>query len=163
VVGVHRVVEQRHVAEEIVEDIGLDDVVELLGLPEPHRDREAPVGEVREERIVGNEARHRDDPPARRPGEAAVHLLEVRDAAPRVEPRDRLDPLRARVARHELRLALEEAPEQRVLRLGVGGPVLLHRVVGRGLGVIAAEVRLGFGLHTVFALFAFTRSRDLAG
>ena len=49
VVGEHRVEEHGHVAEEVVEHVGLDDVVEFLGLAQPDRHREAPVGEVGEE------------------------------------------------------------------------------------------------------------------
>jgi len=115
-----------------------DDVVELLGLAQPHGDGEAPLGEVGEERRVGDQPGHGDDPPAGGLGEAAVDRVEARDLAPGVEPADGLDPLRAGVARDELRLALVEAPEQRVLLRAVGAPVLLDRVVGRGLGIVAA-------------------------
>ena len=50
-VGLHeareqRVGEQRHVAEEIVEHVGLDDVLELAFLAQPDRYREAPLREL---------------------------------------------------------------------------------------------------------------------
>ncbi len=63
-IGIDAVEKERHVAEKVVKDVRLDDVVEFLGLSQPHGDREAPVGEVREEGVVGNQARHRDDRPA---------------------------------------------------------------------------------------------------
>ena len=71
VVGEHRVEQQRHVAEEIVEDVGLDDVVELRFLAQPDRHGEAALGEVLEEHRLGQQAGHGDDLPAASPDRAA--------------------------------------------------------------------------------------------
>ena len=64
VVGEHRIAEQRHVAEEIVEQVGLDQIVELGALADPHRHRKAPVRQVVVEHRIGDQARHADDAPA---------------------------------------------------------------------------------------------------
>ena len=52
-------------AEEVVKDVGLDDVFELLGLAYPVRDREFALGQQREERYLGNQTWNADDLPAR--------------------------------------------------------------------------------------------------
>src|SRR6185503_14910142 len=57
VVGHHRVHQHRHVAEHIVEHVGLLDVVELAELADELPGGEAPVGEVLEKHLVRNEAR----------------------------------------------------------------------------------------------------------
>src|SRR5690606_13584499 len=64
VVGEHRVHQQRHVAEEVVEEVRLLDVVDLLGAADPPGDREAPVGQVVEEVEFGQQALHADQAPA---------------------------------------------------------------------------------------------------
>ena len=143
VVGVHRVEEQRHVAEEVVEHVGLDDVVELLRAAQPVGDREAAVREVREEGEVGDEAGHRDELPAGRAAELPRDPVEARDAVTHVEPVERVQELLARIPRHELHLAVVELAPQRVLCRRVSGPVLLDRVVGPGSGVVAAQIGPG--------------------
>ena len=57
----HRVREHGQVAEEVVEQIGFDEIVELVAPAHPHRDREAALGQVREEIRFGNEPRNADD------------------------------------------------------------------------------------------------------
>ncbi len=47
-------------AEEIVEQIRLDQVVELVAPAHPHRHGKAPFGEVREEVRLGDQPRHAD-------------------------------------------------------------------------------------------------------
>ena len=147
VVGEHRVEEQRHVAEEIVEDVGLDDVVELRGRAQPHGHREAAVGEVLEEHEVGQQPRHRHQPPVRRGAEARVHAVEARDAHAEIEGGERRVELVAGVARHERGLARVEAAPQGVLGLRVGVPVLLDGVVGPHARVVAAQAVDGFAGH----------------
>lgn len=65
---------------EVVKDIGLDDVLELLGLAYPVRDREFALGQQREERHLGNQARHAHDLPARGLEQAFVDFLEAWNA-----------------------------------------------------------------------------------
>ena len=55
VVGDHRVHQQRHVAEHVVEDVGLFQVVEFVRLADEVAGREAAVGEVVEEHLVGHQ------------------------------------------------------------------------------------------------------------
>ena len=64
VVGEDRVGQHRHVAEDIVEDVRLLQVVELVGLADELAGRKAPVGQMVEEHLVGHQTRHRDDAPA---------------------------------------------------------------------------------------------------
>ena len=63
--------QQRHVAEEIMEHIRLDQVIELVAAADPHRDRKSPVRQVIEEHLLGYQARHGDDAPA---GGACQHF-----------------------------------------------------------------------------------------
>ena len=77
VVGEHWIAEQRHMAEEIVEQVGLDQIVDLGALADPHRHREAPVRQVIVEHRVGNETWHADDAPAGQRFELRVDRVEV--------------------------------------------------------------------------------------
>ena len=52
VVGVARLHEQRHVAEHVVEDIGLLDVIELLRLSDPVAGGKTARREMREKRFT---------------------------------------------------------------------------------------------------------------
>ena len=63
-VGDHRVHQHRRMAEHVVEDVGLFEVVELVGAADELSRREAPVSEVLEEDLVGHQPRHGDDLPA---------------------------------------------------------------------------------------------------
>src|SRR6267143_1968482 len=97
---------------------------------------------MREERVIRYQAGHRDDLPAGRGAQLARDHIELGNLARcRLEARDGVDPLSAGVARHELRLALEEPPVERVLRGAVAAPVLLHGVVEAGTRVIATQLR----------------------
>src|SRR3546814_20870756 len=58
VVGEHRVHQQRHVAEQVVEQVRLLDVVDLVRAPDPPRHREAAVGQVVEEVKFRQQALH---------------------------------------------------------------------------------------------------------
>ncbi len=77
-------------AEHIVEDVRLFQVVELVGAADEMAGREAPVGEVVEEHLVGHQARHGHDAPAGQRRELFVDLREIGDAlavqVQRVEP-----------------------------------------------------------------------------
>ncbi len=80
VVGEGGVGQHRHVAEHIVEDVRLFQVIQLVGAADEAAGREAPVGQVIEEHLVGHQARHRDHAPAGERREPLVHLAEVGDA-----------------------------------------------------------------------------------
>src|SRR5262249_44078615 len=138
---VNAVEEEWHVAEEVVEDVGLDDVVELFRPTQPYRDGEAPIREMREERIVGNQAGHSDDLPAGGGPKLLGNLVEAGNLARRrLQLRDGVDPFRTCIARHELRLPLEEPAIKRMLLRRVAGPVLLDNVVGSRAGIVAAQL-----------------------
>ena len=64
VVGEHRVGEHRHVAEDVVEDVRLLQVVQLAGVADEPAGGKAPVGQMLEEHLVGHQAGHGHDAPA---------------------------------------------------------------------------------------------------
>ncbi len=67
-------------AEHVVKDVRLLDVLDLLRLADPEAGGKAAVGEQLEEHEVRHEARHRHDLPARRGAKPLVHDPEVGDA-----------------------------------------------------------------------------------
>ena len=81
VVGEHRIGQQRHVAEHIVEDVRLLQVVELRARADELASGETAVGEVVEEHLVRHEARHGHDLEARARLQLDIDLGEVRNAA----------------------------------------------------------------------------------
>src|SRR5437588_3747038 len=60
-------------AADIVEDVGLLEVIELVAAPDEASRRKASAGEIAEEDIVGNQAGHCDKAP---PGGALEHLAQ---------------------------------------------------------------------------------------
>ncbi len=80
VVGEHRIGQHRDVAEDIVEDVGLLQVVQLMRLADELAGREAAIGQVIEEHIVGHQARHGDHAPTGQALELLVDAIEVRNA-----------------------------------------------------------------------------------
>ena len=89
VVGEHRVEQQRHVAEEVVEHVGLDDVVELLRPADPAGDRKLAPRQQREERFLGDQPRHRDHVPPGGTVQRLRQLVEARNAVGSAEPAHR--------------------------------------------------------------------------
>ena len=86
VIGVHRVSQHRDVTEDIVEHVGLLDVVEGLAGADEITGREAAVGEVPEEHMVGNQHRNRHHRPAGQPAKFFRKAAEIRHAAaPKIE------------------------------------------------------------------------------
>jgi hypothetical protein len=79
VVGDGRVHQQRHVPEDVVEDVRLLEVVELVRLADEVAGREAPVREVLEEHFVGHQPRHGDDLPSGALHQDVGEAAEVRD------------------------------------------------------------------------------------
>ncbi len=67
-------------AEDVVEDVRLLEIVELLGPADEATGGEAPVGQVIKEHLIGHETRHRHNGPAGEGVELAVHLAEVGNA-----------------------------------------------------------------------------------
>ena len=86
-----RVRMQRHVAEHVVEDVGLGNVIERSRRTDRHRSREAAPGERLEEQLRLQESFDGHRPPAGLGFETGVHLVEVRDAV--ALQSDHFDPL----------------------------------------------------------------------
>ena len=151
VVGQHRVEEQRHVAEQVVEHVGLDDVLELLGPAYPVRHGELAGRQQAEERHLGNQPRHGHELPARGAVQALVDVVEARDALLGAQQRQGGDEGLARQARQLGRLAQVQAVVGVVVLRGVGGPVLRAGVVVPRARVVAARRSLARaidgGLH----------------
>ena len=103
-------------AEEVVEDVGLHDVVELVLLADPAGDREATAREVLEEDEVGHEPGNRHEPPAGGRAQLAVDDLEAGDAGRVVERAQGGLVLGAGASRDELDLPAVEPSPAVVLR-----------------------------------------------
>ena len=78
--------QQRHMAEEVVEDIRLFQIVELAFLANPPSDGKAPIGQMVEEFLVGDQAGNRDDPEPGEHPELLVDPLKIRNSVRHVEP-----------------------------------------------------------------------------
>ncbi len=124
-------------AEHVVEAVRLLQVIQLLGLAHPPAGREAPVGQMLEEDLVGHQARHRHHLPAGGGHQLVVQPGEVGHAvgvhAQRVQAAQELvaDP----AAQHRRLARIQLAPDGVV---GVG--VAVQRLRDREVGV---QVRVG--------------------
>lgn len=67
-------------ADHVVKDVRLFEIVHLVRPADETRRREAPIGQMREEHGVGHQARHRNQAPAVGGREHVVQPREVRDA-----------------------------------------------------------------------------------
>ena len=76
----YRVGEHRQVPEEIVEQVGLDQIVELIAAAHPHRDRKTPFGQMREKIRFGDQSRHADHFESGEPLQTLAGLFEHRNA-----------------------------------------------------------------------------------
>ncbi len=114
-----------------MEDVGLLQVVELVGPADEASGGEAPVGEVVEEHLVRHQARHCDHPPAGQGLQLLVHDPEVGDpVAVQVES---LQPVQERLAGAPVEqrfLALIQGDPDPVILGAVAGPVLVDGPVG---------------------------------
>ena len=109
IIGENLVEQHRHMAEEIVKNIRLDDVLKLLGLSQPHRNRETAVGKVGEEDVVWYQSRHRYQRPAGGWLEPGIDFVKVRNASAEIERVQAVDEFVARILRHQRRLARIQA------------------------------------------------------
>jgi hypothetical protein len=143
VIGEHRVHQQRHVAEQVVEEIGLFDVVDLVGTTDPPRHREAAVGEVVEEVEFGQQALDADQRPASRFAEHGIEVVELRNAVGRHAHRVlRLQELVTGAALQDLALARIQRRPGRVVLGAVAVPRLLDDAgrVHRHLALVGLQV-----------------------
>ena len=136
-------------AEEVVEKVGLDQIVDLLARADPHRHREAAVGEMVVEGGVRDEAGHPDDAPARQWLQPRVDRREVRDRVSEFDCFQPREELVAGIALGEGMLALHEQPPHGLILVGIEVAMLRHRPVGRHAGVVATQILEGcaHGVH----------------
>ena len=142
-------------AEEIVKNIRLDDVLEFFRAAQPHRNREAPVGEMAEKHIVGQQAGYRDQRPPCRGKQLRVDLIEMRNARAKIERAEDIDKLVASVFGHQRRLARIQAFPQFLLGRCVASVILLDRVIRAHPRIIAAQCVISLAGH--YLLPALTR------
>ena len=117
-------------AEDIVENIRLLEIIKLVAPADEIAGDEAPVGEMVEEDIIRHQTGHRDDLPAGGIPQDPVELLEIGNARPRqlqyvdaVEKR-----LRCPSRQHLLLAREQDIPGFMVFRT-IGLPVLVDRPV----------------------------------
>jgi hypothetical protein len=149
VIGEHRIGEQRHVAEEIVEQVGFDQVVDLLALADPHGHREAAMGEMIVEGGVGNETRHADDAPA---GQRLEPRIDRREVGDRIAQLDRLETrqeFRAGIALGQRALTFQQQTPHGLFLGGIEVGMLRNRPVRCHAGIVAAQVLKGSGVHAL--------------
>src|SRR5260370_14551573 len=136
-------------AEDVVEDVGVLEVVELSALADELACREAPIGEMFEEHLVGNEARYRDDWPPGMLHRDVAQPSEVRDlvGADR-QVAHPLQELLAGTAGEQLRLTLEQRLPDGMLVGSIFLPALIDGPVGplgppglAGLGSVFCDLR----------------------
>jgi hypothetical protein len=113
--------------EDIVENVGFLQVVELILAADEAGRGKAPIGEVIEEHIVGDEAGHGNDAPARRTLQRLVQAAEIGNAfgfdAERFQT---VEKRLAGAAREDRFLAMEQRAPGRMLLGSVGILLLLQ-------------------------------------
>jgi hypothetical protein len=135
VVGIGGIGQQRHMAEDIMEYVGLLQIVELLAAADEGPGRELAVGQHLEEGTRRDEAWHRHHFPAGQPPQALIHARKVRYAfradAERCKP---VEIFLADMPFQGLLLAFEQDAPDRVVLAGVALPALVDDAVVDGLG-----------------------------
>jgi len=128
------------VAEQVVEQIRLGDVVELVGAAYPPGDREVPPREVLEKHRLGQQALDADQLPAGGGTQVAVELVEARDGVGRHAERVLgIEKRAARATGQQLALALE----QRGPNLVISGAVIGPRLFDDASGVLRDHAAVG--------------------
>src|SRR5215831_569230 len=128
------------VAKHVMEDVGLFDVVELVGLAYELARRKAAIGKVVEENVVGHQRRNCHDAPAGQLLETIGEALEIGN--PLRADRETLQTVQkflAGAAWQHLRLMLEQRTPDAVLGVGIELPMLVDRVVRPYLGMLRSE------------------------
>ena len=136
-------------AEDVMETVGLLQIIEAVGSPDEIADRKAALGKHREKGIIGYQPRHRNAAPAGQRLKPRVQTVEIRNSR-LVEPK-LADALKER--RYDPRTEVRHLPgEQPVPHAMLFGckmrPLLIHQIVapdGRqavgGLGEIGLKHR----------------------
>jgi len=144
VVGVEGLHQERDVAEHVVKDVRLLDVLDLLRLADPEAGGKAAVGEQLEEHEVRHEARHRHDLPARRGAKPLVHDPKLGDAG--LADAEGLEPVEEGgedAALKQGALASGQRAPGGVIGVGVVGELLVDEKVAR----VVAGGGGGRGVH----------------
>ncbi len=130
VIGEDRMGQHRDMAEHVVEDVRLLDIVELVGAADELAGGKAAVGEMVEEDLVGHQRRHRDHAPARQPVQIVRQPLEIRDViAHQAEPLQPVQIFVAGAPRQHLGLPLIQRLPDRVLGGAIALPMLVNREI----------------------------------
>ena len=134
-------------AEHVVKDVGLFDVVELVGAADELARGKTPVGQMIEEDRIRHQRRHRHDAPARRFLERIREPLEVwNPVGCEFELAHAVQEFFAGAAGQDLRLMLEQCTPDAVFLDAVTLPVLVDREVVADFGMFNAEfVERGHG------------------
>ena len=80
IVGEHRIGQQGHVTKDVMENVGLAQIVQLICVPNEPTGGKAPVRQMVEEDHVGHETGHSDDCPPGQPLQLNIDLPEIRNA-----------------------------------------------------------------------------------
>ena len=135
-------------AEEIVEQVGFDQVVEFGPRADPHRHRKAAMGEMIVEGRVGDQARHADETPAGEGRQPGVDRREIRNGVADAEHFEAVQEFIAGVVAGERGLALDQDPPHGLVFFRVEVGVLRHGPVRRHAGIVAAQIVEGCDAHT---------------
>ncbi len=120
-------------AEHVVEDIRLLEIVELVRLADEVAGREAAIGKMFEENIVRNEARNGDDAPAGAFTKLPVELAEIRNPGSRqLQDLERLVERLHRASAKQSLLAREQRVPYPMVFVGQLVPMLRDRPIGSG-------------------------------
>ena len=117
-------------AEDIVKDIGLLEIVELLAAPDERPGGKLPVGQHLEEGPRWDEARHRDHLPTGQAPQSRIHSVEIRHPfGPDAERLEAGEILLAHMPLEGLLLALEQDAPDGVVLGGIAFPALVDDAV----------------------------------
>ena len=140
-----------------MEDVGLLQIIELFGAADEIACRKATVGKMIEKDIVGHQARHSNDLPARGVHQPGVEFAIVGNA--RTAELQNIDPAQEgarRAARQHCTLARKQPVPHRMLFGAEPVPVLRDRPVGRSTGrwhimdMFKHDRRLSASRHCVY-------------
>ena len=133
-------------AEQVVKDIGLDDVLELFRLANPVGHGEFALGQQREKWHLGDQAWHAHNLPACGLAQALVDLFKAGDALFGTQRGQGVDELLAGKTWQQGALALIQALVGLMIGLGIGGVILRAGVVGIGARVVTAGRAVGLAI-----------------
>ena len=143
VVGKHRIEQQRHVSEQVMEHVRLGNVVDLLGATDPPGHRKTPIGQVLEEIEFRQQAFDADQLPAGGLRQQRVDFLEARNLpGGHAEALLVGDELGAGAALEDFTLAREQRRPGGVILFGVAVPRLLDngRRIDRHIALVGQLV-----------------------